>query len=202
MRLLAMLREIRNLAGRRSRGLPVAACLLGCLAVASPLRSEVLVTQEEALELAFPGAEVKRRTAYLDESQMEEARRRAGPGVPVSTALVPHYVASRDGEPIGVAYFDTHPVRTEAATVMVLVEPDGRIRRLEMIAFDEPRDYLPRPAWLDQFRRQSLDLDLALNRRIRPMTGATLTARSLTAAARRVLALHAVIQPIHRGEAR
>jgi hypothetical protein len=176
------------------------ACLLGCLAAGTAVRTAVLVTQEEALELAFPGAQVERRTAYLDESQMEEARRLAGPGAPVTSALVPHYVATRQGKPVGVAYFDTHRVRTEAATVLVLVDPDGRIRRLEMIAFHEPPDYLPRPAWLDQFRERPLDGDLALKKRIRPMTGATLTARGLTAAARRVLALHAVIEPFGKRE--
>ena len=43
---------------------------------------------------------------------------------------------------------------------MVLVGPDGRLRRLEMIAFDEPPDYLPRPAWLAQFQDRPLDAEL------------------------------------------
>jgi hypothetical protein len=186
----------------RRRALVAAVSCLGLLAGGSPAGSAVLVTQEEALELAFPEAEVERRTAYLDEARMEEARRLAGPGVPITSALVPYYVASRSGEPVGVAYFDTHRVRTEAATVMVLVGPDDRLRRLEMIAFDEPPDYLPRPAWLAQFQDRPLDAELTLKKRIRPMTGATLTARGLTAAARRALALHAVIEPFGKKENR
>ncbi len=193
-------------AGWKARGrLPLpagVACCLVLLAAGLPAQAAVMITQEEALELAFPEADVERRTAYLDESQMEQIRRLAGPGVPVTSALVPHYVASRGGQPVGVAYFDTHRVRTEAATVMVLVDPDGQLSRLEMIAFDEPPDYLPRPAWLEQFRERSLDANLALRKRIRPMTGATLTARSLTAAARRALALHAVIDPFVKQENR
>jgi len=64
---------------------------------------------------------------------------------------------------------------------------------VEMISFAEPQEYLPRPAWLDQFDGRLLDEELALKRGIRGMTGASLTAISVTRGARRILALHAVI---------
>ena len=154
----------------------------------------VLVSREEALALAFPApAAVERRVAWLDEAQLAEARRRAGEGVEISSGHVPHYVATRDGAIVGTGYFDTHRVRTAPETAFIVVSPDGRIERLEVIAFDEPEEYRARPAWLDQFDDRALDDELALRRAIRPMTGASLTARALTHAARRILALHAVI---------
>jgi hypothetical protein len=109
--------------------------------------------------------------------------------------MMPYYLATQEGEPVGVAYFDTRRVRTEAATVMYVVDPGGRLARVEVIAFNEPREYLPRPAWLQQFTGRALDKDLALKRGIRGMTGASLTARTVTTGARRILALHAVIMP-------
>jgi hypothetical protein len=81
-------------------------------------------------------------------------------------------------------------VRTLEETVMVVVDPDGRVARVEVIAFDEPPDYLPRAEWYRQFDGRPLDAELDLERAIRPVTGATLTAVATTAAARRVLALH------------
>ncbi len=155
----------------------------------------VLLSQEEALSLAFPGAGVERRTAYLDSAQMDEVQRLAGPGVEAVRAMVPYYVATREEEPVGVAYFDTRRVRTEAATVMYVVDPAGRLARVEVVAFNEPREYLPRSAWLEQFTGRSLDRELALKRGIRGMTGASLTARTVTSGARRILAVHAVIAP-------
>lgn len=156
----------------------------------------ILLSREEALALAFPPpAHVERQTAWLDEARLVEARRLAGEGVEVPSAHVPHYVARRDGALIGTGYFDTHRVRTAAQTVFVVVTPAGRIERLEVVAFDEPDEYRARGPWLDQFDGRELDDELALRRAIRPMTGASLTARALTQAARRVLALHAVIAP-------
>ena len=119
----------------------------------------VLISREEALALAFPPpAVVERRTAWLDEAQLAEARRRAGEGVELVSAHVPHYVALRAGALLGTGYFDTHRVRTAAQTVLVVVTPEGRIERLEVIAFDEPDEYRARAAWLDQFDGRALDM--------------------------------------------
>ena len=155
----------------------------------------VLITQDEALSLAFPDAQVERHTAYLDDEQLEQARTLAGRHVEVLRAMVPYYMAVKDGVLVGTAYFDTHLVRTEPATVMYVVDGNGRLNRVEMISFDEPQDYLPRAAWMAQFHGRLLDEELALKRGIRGMTGASLTAVSVTRGARRVLALHAVIAP-------
>ena len=95
-------------------------------------------------------------------------------------AIVHPYVATREGEVVGTAYFDTHVVRTLAETVMVTVDRDGRVGRVEVLSFDEPPDYLPREPWYRQFDGRALDAELELRRSIRPVSGATLTARATT----------------------
>jgi Na+-translocating ferredoxin:NAD+ oxidoreductase RnfG subunit len=77
---------------------------------------------------------------------------------------------------------------------MVVVGPDGEVARIEILAFKEPPDYIPRDAWYEQFSGRELGPDLELKRAIRPVTGATLTARATTDAVRRVLALHEVLR--------
>lgn len=177
----------------RSRRLAAAFALLWALAAisAAPVSAKVFLTVEEAVRLAFPGCEVARRTAYLTAGQLRQARELAGVEVP--TALVTYYQARRNGQGAGTAYFDTHRVRTLPETLMVVVDPQGKVSRVEVISFREPEDYLPRGIWYEQFRGRSLDRDLQLKRGIRPVTGATLTARATADAVRRVLALHRVI---------
>ena len=77
---------------------------------------------------------------------------------------------------------------------MVVVRPDGSIARIQVISFKEPTDYLPRAGWYRQFEGLLLSHELQLDREIHSVTGATLTATAATAAARRILALHAVIE--------
>jgi Na+-translocating ferredoxin:NAD+ oxidoreductase subunit G len=174
------------------RGPGLGLALVWCLAAgASPAAAKVFLTVDEALRLAFPKCQVERRTSFLTEEQARRARELAGTEAP--SRLVASYRATCGGRPGGTAYFDTHRVRTLPETLMFVVDREGRISRIEMISFREPEEYIPRGNWYDQFLGKGLDEELQLKQEIRPVTGATLTARATTNAARRVLALHRVI---------
>ena len=178
------------------------ALALAALAGALPAgaSAQVLMTQEEALAAAFPApAVVERRTAFLSDAQLAEARRLAGKDVAVESGVVSYYVGLRDGQAVGAAYFDAHRVRTMAEVAMVVVTPDGKVSRVDVLKFMEPPEYLAPEGWLRQLEGRPLDEELSTRGAIRNLTGATLTARALTRAARRVLALHAVIDPF-RGD--
>lgn len=153
--------------------------------------ARVLLTVDEALALAFPDAAIERRTVFLDADQLARATELAGEAP--KSAIVHPYEARRDGRVVATAYFDSHVVRTLSETVMVTVDPAGKVLRVEVLAFDEPPDYLPRAPWYRQFDGRALDDALALGRAIRPVSGATLTARATSAAVRRVLAVHRVL---------
>lgn len=156
--------------------------------------AQSLLTQEEALELAFPApARVARKTAYLSDAQLAKARALAGPDVEIDQAVVTYYVGYRGERVVGVAYFDAHRVRTMAEVAMVVVTSEGRVQRVDVLKFAEPPEYRAPDGWIAQLEGHGLDRELSLDGAIRNLTGATLTARALTRATRRVLALHAVI---------
>lgn len=173
---------------------------LGATGAASPAAAQTLLTQEEALALAFPApATVERRTAYLSAGQLERARALAGDEVEIEQGIVTYYVGRQGGEPLGAAYFDAHRVRTKNEVVMVVVGPDARIRRVDVLKFTEPPEYRAPDGWIDQLDGRRLDDALSVRAGLHNLTGATLTARALARAARRVLALHAVIEPLGDG---
>jgi Na+-translocating ferredoxin:NAD+ oxidoreductase RnfG subunit len=159
--------------------------------VAAPAAAKVFLGVDEALKVVFPGCKIERRTAYLTPAQVQKVKDLAGVEVP--SALVSYYTATRNGQPAGTAYFDTHKVRTLPETLMIVVDPQGKVARIEVISFREPEEYMPRAAWYQQFLGKRLDADLQIKRSLRPVTGATLTARATTDAVRRVLAEHQVV---------
>jgi electron transport complex protein RnfG len=162
------------------------------VAVAGAAPATVLITVEEALEKLFPGAQTERQTLFLSDEQRRTVEERSG--ADVTSALATRYEAKiDDGRVIGWAYLDTHRVRTLPETLMVVLDVDGAVRRVEIVTFREPLEYMPRDDWYEQYEGRRLDDDLALKRAIRPVTGATLTARATTEAVRRILALHAVV---------
>lgn len=162
----------------------------------SPVAAQTVLSQDEAIRLAFPAATViERKTAYFDEEELAAARSAAGRGVEVRSGVISYYLARRGAHPLGVAYFDAHRVRTLPQVLMVVVSPQGTVQRIEVLQFSEPPEYRAPDGWLDLFDGRPLSPDLSLKRAIPTLTGATLTADAVTDAARRVLALHRVIRP-------
>lgn len=171
----------------------LALILLAPLAAPPAAQAKVFLTQEEALRLAFDSRPVQRHTFYLSPEQQKEAARSAGSEIP--SALVVRYQALEGDSIAGYAYFEVHRVRTLAETVMIALDAAGSVRRVEVLSFDEPPEYKPREEWYAQFKGKSFNGDLAPNRAIRPVTGATLTARATTECVRRVLAVHRLLTP-------
>ncbi len=154
--------------------------------------AKVFLGPDEALALAFPPpCEISRRTVFLTPEQLERASELAGEKI--TSALIHPYEARCRGERSGTAYFDTHRVRTLPETLMVAIDRDGNLWRTEILVFREPEEYIPRGIWYEQFEGQPLDDELDLKRKIRSVTGATLTARATTDAVRRVMAIHKVL---------
>jgi Na+-translocating ferredoxin:NAD+ oxidoreductase RnfG subunit len=157
-------------------------------AIAAPVYS----SREQALARVFPPpATIERTTYFLSEAQREKASREARSKI--ESSLVVAYVGKASKGIIGTAYFDTHTVRTMPETILVTVRPDGALESVEVIAFNEPEDYLPRGRWLKLFSGRRLAPDLAVGRGLAHVTGATLTTRAISDAVRRVLAIHAVV---------
>ena len=166
------------------------------IAAPEPAAGQVFLTQQEALELAFPPPmSIERRTAFLSEADLTRANELAGSGSDVDQGVITYYVGTLEDRTHGVAYFDAHRVRTLPEAIMIVVGPGGEVSRVEILKFAEPRDYMASAAWLKQFEGRSLDADVSVGRGVARMTGATLTSRAVTSAVRRVLALHELIQP-------
>ena len=179
------------------------AWLLAALVLGAPGELLGQVSLQEALRGAFPPpAVVERRTAFLSGEDLAAVRAAAGPDAPVTQRVISYYLATRNGKPIGAAYFDSHRVRTLNEVVMIVVEPHDsgsgpgdRIRSVEVLRFAEPPEYHARDTWLDQFKGKPLSSGLSLKGSIANMTGATLTSNAILRAARRVLATHQRIDP-------
>jgi electron transport complex protein RnfG len=185
---------MRSRVRTRARG---AVGLLTVVAVlCPPLTAGDLLTREEALATSFPGATIEAQRVFLTAEQVERVVALSGSEVP--SALVARYVARDGNRVVGRAYVDTHVVRTKRESLLISLTPEGRVRRVDVTAFLEPREYLASEPWRRQYRDQPLDEDLELQRAIRPIAGATLTALATNAAVRRVLAIDRALEPAAR----
>ena len=173
--------------------------VLATLLASGSARSQT-ISREEALAGAFPGAEIRSESVFLSGDQA--ARIAELSREEVSGRLFARYVAVVDDQVVGRAYVDTHVVRTKRESLLISLEPDGRLRRIDVTAFLEPPEYLAPEAWRAQYVGRPLGDDLRLDGAIRPIAGATLTSRSVNAAVRRVQAMDIVLEGRDPGPAR
>jgi len=162
------------------------AFLAGAMAVA-PADAGVLRGRDEALKLAFASDEHRSLNLFLTEAELQRVE--ALCGVRPESALYTFYVSSNSGTVSGYASIEAAVVRTQPATVLVVLEPDARLRLVEVLAFFEPQEYLPSRRWLDQFGGKTLGPDLRVDGDIHGISGATLSAQSLTRQARKTAAI-------------
>ncbi len=132
---------------------------------------------------ATPGAEA-RSTARSSTSRNASEGAGETPGGSASP---------REGDITGYAYFETHNVRTVPETLLVVLDPAGKVASVLMLAFYEPPEFEPSRRWLDQFRGRELNPDLRIRRGVHGIAGASLSASAVTRGVRRVLALHRVL---------
>ena len=161
---------------------------------------KVFLTVEEALALAFPECRIERATEYLSPAEAERVATLARSEL--AGRVVRPYRAYLEDKLVGTAYFDAHRVRTKNEVLMLVVGPDERLKRVEVLAFAEPLEYLPKTSFYAQYAGRALDDRLELERGIRGVAGATLSAESATAASRRALARHRVLGERHARPAR
>lgn len=169
------------------------AALLGIAAMLSALgaaEAKVFFSKQGALDEVFAGADaVDQQNVFLSEADV--AAITAAAGTPWESRLTSVYVGKKGEAPMGFAFIETHKVRSLDETLMVVLAPDGAVQRVVVLAFHEPMEYLAPGRWLAQFTGRRLDSALSLRAGgVDGISGATLTARAVTASVRRVLALH------------
>jgi len=168
-------------------------------ALSTPVAAQRLEPQE-AMQLCCPDSTVVEKVVTLTQDQLESIAQRSGESVPSSTVRC--FEARHEDQVVAVGYLDVHRVRSKKQALLVVVACTGKlagtVQRIEVLAFAEPRRYLPSDRFYEQFHGRTLGPDLREGRDIRRVGGATMTTRVTVAAVRRVLATHGELTQARR----
>ncbi len=165
--------------------------LFFALFVAIGASAQVLVSPVEAMAESFSANTIiSKKNILLSKKEALAVQKRAG--VKLDTKIYRIYIAKKKNKALGYGILINKKVRSKNAVVLYVIK-DGLLEDIEIIAFNEPREYLPTKAWLEQFKQQDTKQMLKLNREVASITGATLSARSVTQGSRIAFALYAKI---------
>lgn len=168
----------------------VSILFLSFLAWVDSAQATVFYSKEEAFELAFgAGAEVEPLALFLTDEQAEKIEKLAL--VKLDSKLYTLHVGKRGGQVLGYAAIESHNVRTQPETVMILLSPTGGLARVEMLAFHEPPEYQPPPRWFERLYQRPL-AELRIGQGVDGIAGATLSAHASLDGIRKVMAIYQI----------
>lgn len=152
------------------------------------VHAQVYLTKNDALRLYFPDEKnIKRKTLFLSDDQVQDIQTRAR--AKIDSKILTYYEYTENEKLYGFAFVETQIVRTHPATYMIVINSDGSIKAVEMLAFFEPEDYLPPKNWFAQFSCKTLNDDMYIKRGVPHVAGATLSAQAVTESVRKYLTI-------------
>lgn len=157
-------------------------------AFAQVLGDPVALTQR-----TFLSKSVEQKNIILTDPQMQQLSMASQQKI--DSKLYRIYLAKNGEKTVGYGVLMNKKVRTKTAIALYLIGMDRKIKSIEIVAFNEPMEYLPTATWLNVFDQKSSANTLKLNQDIPTTTGATLSARAITDGARAALALLDIAAP-------
>ena len=151
-----------------------------------------IVKLDEAIKTAFPKADhIKRQTYYLDKAQLNSLKKHLNIEIP--SRMFIYYEAILPGNAKGYLYLDTHRVRSLYETILISINTQNTIERIEVLSFEEPPEYMASERWLQQFYKQDMSNAVNSTKKIQAITGASLTSDAISESIIRVMAIHRLV---------
>ena len=158
----------------------------------SSLNAQLLLSPFDALKINFNGEiKIEKKSILISKTQAQAVQESAK--VKLSTKIYKTFKVTQDEKLLGYGVLVIQKVRTKNNAILSIITTDGMLKSIEIIAFNEPPEYIPSKIWVDKFKDVKLDDTLKLGKKIPNITGATFSARSATDASRIALAIYEVV---------
>ncbi|MFT5661043.1 MAG: electron transport complex protein RnfG [Sulfurimonas sp.] len=159
------------------------------LLLALPLSAKVLISPIDAMKSTYgSGTIITKKNILLSSSRAKTIEQAAQ--VKLSSKIFRIFKATKDTTLLGYGVLINKKVRSKNAVVLYFISKNSILKSIEIIAFNEPLEYLPSKNWNSQFKDISTDTMLKSSRDIPTITGATLSARAITNGSRVAFAIY------------
>ncbi len=147
---------------------------------------------DEVIKSSFTGVStIEPKQIILTKKQFSQVQSKAKAAV--RTKIYRYYDIKSKTQRLGYAVLISRKVRAKKATVLYAFDNSGSLKFTEIMAFGEPPEYIPSKTWMSQLQNQDKSVTLTVGKDIPTISGATLTARSITEGARVARAIYEIV---------
>ena len=156
------------------------------------LHATQLASPEEAMQNNFKGAVISKENLLLSQQEAQEVEKYAKKRLP--SKIVRLFYAKTEDQLVGIGILLSQKVRSQNGVTLYMFDTSHKLQSIEIVAFHEPLEYLPNQAWKEQFKGKSTQDSFMVGEDIAFITGATLSARSITDAARLAFGVYTILR--------
>jgi hypothetical protein len=163
--------------------------LLLLILLTTQLNAKMLISPSEAMQANFgEKTKIVKKNILLKKEQVKNVQKSAK--VKLKSKIFKTFKAINGKKIIGYGIIVNRKVRSKNAVVLYMISKDGVLKSMEIIAFNEPMEYIPSKTWQEQFKEIPTTKKLRLNKDIPTITGATLSAKSIVDGSRIAFAFY------------
>ncbi|MEA3370442.1 MAG: FMN-binding protein [Campylobacterota bacterium] len=153
------------------------------------LSAKILISPLDAMKQSYgDDAVIVKKNTLLSKAQASKIQKESQ--TKLDSKIFRVYKATKESKLLGYGILINKKVRSKNAVVLYFISKDSILKSIEIVAFNEPVEYLPSNKWNSQFEDISTDKMLRVSKEIPTITGATLSARSITDGSRVAFAFY------------
>ena len=156
---------------------------------ALPLSAKMLISPVDAMVQSYGiNSKISEENILLTAIQAQEIEKSAH--AKLESKIFKVFKAAQDGKTLGYGILISKKIRSKNGVVLYLISNKSVLKGIEVIAFNEPLEYVPSKTWTSQFENVKTDAPLTLAKNIPTITGATLSAKSFVDGSRIAFAFY------------
>ncbi|MCW9068168.1 MAG: FMN-binding protein [Sulfurimonas sp.] len=149
----------------------------------------MLVSPIDVMKQSFgENSKVSKKNILLKNDQANNIQKDAK--TKIKSKIFKVFQAVKNDKILGYGIIVNKKVRSKNAAIIYIISKDSILKSVEIIAFNEPMEYVPSKTWIAQFEEISTDKRLRVGNEIPTITGATLSARSIVDGSRIAFAFY------------
>lgn len=154
-----------------------------------PIYAKVLITPQNAMKQTFTGAPaVTEKTVALNNAQIASIEKNSKTKLSANSIKI--FTSQNKSKNIGYGVLLDTKIRSKNGVVLYMITPDGALKSIEIVAFNEPMEYIPSKKWIEQFQNSTAQTIEDNSKKAPAITGATLSAKIIIDGSKSALAIY------------
>ena len=162
--------------------------LLLTFIIITSLQAKLLINPFDAMHAVYgDDVKIEKRNVLLTIDKAKTVYKQAG--MQKGSKIFRTFKVKKEDQIIAYGILISRVVRSKDAAILYMISPKGVIEHVEIIAFNEPPEFIPSKQYVSQFEGKTDQDTLRVGKDIPTVTGATMGARNCTDGARLALAV-------------